>query len=242
MVEKDPASATTNQEIQDIDLAIEKDIRKLKRTSNLLILLGMFSVLILIGALTILFMASVDNFNVTSSYKTYVFVKNDGTVVYSSPEKTSAIVARLTKGETMFLVNEKNGWGKVEKRTISGWVEMTNIASKDEMPPRHLGGDVPIRFIDVTWIVDEIDNFTIIGKIENMSEYPLKDIKIQVNFYDREEICCDEKGNQHLPISSTETWVAREKPLVAGVKKKFIITGKYEKNFKKIRYRIVSYE
>lgn len=243
MVEKEPKSPPA-EDYSDFDQAIEEDIRRLKRSSNILILLGMLVVLLLfvvIGFRGYLYLLN-SRIAERTRIKDYIFVKNDNTVVYAQPDKTSNIIAKLTKGEALFLIDDQNGWARIEKRTISGWVERANLAAKEEWPPPQQQGDVPIRFIDVNWIVDELDNFTIIGKIENLSEVPLKNIKIQVNFHSREDLCCDENGNPHPPVITRETWVAREKPLVAGVEQKFIITGKYEKNFKKIRYRIVSYE
>ena len=244
MVDKEPDSPLMDQNLQDFDQAVEDDIRRLKRSSNILILLGLLVVVLLglaIGFRLYLYLLN-DKMSEGTRFKDYVFVQNDNAVVYANPDKTSDIIARLTKGESLFLLENKGNWAKIEKRTISGWIEKNHIASKDEWPPKQQFDDVPIRFIDVNWIVDEIDNFTIIGKIENLSEIPLKNIKIQINFYDREELCCDENGNPHPPIMNRETWVAREKPLVAGVEQKFIITGKYERSFKKIRYRIVSFE
>jgi hypothetical protein len=178
----------------------------------------------------------------TDRFSDYIFVKGDDTIVYAHPDTTSAVLARLIKGEVLFVIKVKDKWVQIEKRTIKGWVQRVNLAKKDEWPSRPVGESVPIRFIDVNWIVDEIDNFTIIGKIENLSEYPLRNIKIQVNFYDREEACCDENGKKHSPVMSRETWISREKPLPSGVERKFIITGKYESNFKRIGYRIVNHE
>ena len=244
MDEKEPESPATEPDYAEFDKAIEEDIKRLKRSSNILVLLGALVVVLLvvvIGFRIHLYLLK-DKITQGPRFIDYVYVKSEDTVVYARPDKTSDIVARLTKGEALFLIEQKTEWSKIEKRTISGWVEKVNLAQKDEWPPRQEGDDVPVRFIDVNWIVDEINNFTIIGKIENMSDIPLRNIKIQVNFYDREELCCDEEGKKHKPVMTRETWVARDKPLVAGVEKRFVITGKYEKNFKKIRYRVVSYE
>ena len=171
-----------------------------------------------------------------------MFVRTEGALVYAGPNKNSQIAARMTQGEALFLIEEKGDWTRVEKRTINGWMQKSDIARKEEWPPPSVGDDVPIRFIDVNWVVDEIDNFTIVGLVENMADRPLRNVKIQVDFYDREEICCDERGNPHPPVMTESTWVAREKPLVSDVEEKFIIIGKYDKQFKKIKYRIVSFE
>lgn len=244
MSDMEPESSQSEKDYSDFDKAIEEDIKRLKRSSNILILLGTLVVALLFFVIGFRVYLSLLNNTLTQSprFIDYIYVKSDQTVVYRLPEKTSEIVARLTRGEALFLLAEKKDWAQIEKKTIRGWVERANLAPKDEWPPHQTGDDVPIRFIDVNWVVDEIDNFTIIGKIENMSDIPLRNIKLQVAFYDREELCCDEKGDPHQPIMTRETWVAQEKPLVAGVETRFIITGKYEQNFKKIRYRIVSYE
>jgi Bacterial SH3 domain len=237
-------TASIQQEYSDLDREIEKDIRRLKRSTNLLTLLGTIVVILL--AVVIGFKIYLDFLNEKiadySRFKDYVFVRSDEALVYAEPRNNSEIVARLTKGEALFLLNEQDEWIQVEKRTFSGWIQNFDVARKDAWPPPSEGEGVPIRFIDVNWVVDEIDNFTIVGKIENMSDRPLKNIKIQVDFYDREEICCDKHGNTHRPVMSESSWEAREKPLVAGIEEKFVIIGKYDKQFKKIKYRIVSFE
>lgn len=244
MVDEKHDPGARDQDMDEIDQAIEDDIRKLKRSSNILILLCMVVVIVLVLVVGYHLYSYMLNNQMTSTdrFSDYIFVKSDDTVVYAQPDTTSAVLARLIKGEALFVIKSKDKWVQIEKRTIKGWVQSSNLAKKDEWPSRPMGSNVPIRFIDVNWIVDEIDNFTIIGKIENLSDFPLRNIKIQVNFYDREEACCDANGRDHAPVMSSETWVSREKPLATGVERKFIITGKYETNFKKIRYRIVSYE
>lgn len=271
MAEHEPDPKSIKQDLQEFDQAIEDDIRRLKRSSNLLILLGAMAVILLIaiaGFRLYLYVQEAGPSNRTH-FKSVQFVKNDDTLVYAEPDTNSKVIVRLEQGESVLLIDEKDDWGKIEKSTISGWVQKVHLSDKKMWDQRDFGGVVPVRVYDVDLFVDELENFAIIGKIQNISEGPLKNIKIQVNFYDRTELycaeedkekvcneksagkcctaagirlCCDEKGNDHPPVETTETWIGREKPLGAGVERKFIITGKYQKNFKKFRYYIVSFE
>jgi len=244
MAGKEPEVHEPEQDITKFDKEIDQDIRRLKRSTNLLTFLGILGIILIIGVIGLkIYLDSLNSQTLgLSGYKDYVYIKNNNTPIYSGPGKNFEIVARMTRGEAIFLLREQGEWAEVEKRTIKGYVRKENIIHQADWPPFNSLEKMPIEFVDVDWFFDEIDNFTIIGKIQNTSEVPLKNIKIQVDFYDREVICCDDQGNPFKPVMTKETWVAQDKPLVAGVEQKFVIIGKYDKRFKKIKYRISSYE
>lgn len=244
MYEEEPESVKMDQDFSDFDKEIEDDIRQLKRSSNLLVLLGTLVVVILLFLLGFKFYLYTLNNKVSREtiIKDYAFINLKDTAVYSGPGKNFDTIDKLDMGEAVFILGRQDDWTLIEKKDTNGWVESTRLVDKESWRPVKGEENVPIQFVDVKWYIDELSTFAIIGFIENVSAVPLKNIKIQFDFYAQSESCCDEKGNPFSPFMTRETWVARDKPLIQGVKQRFVITGQTERSFEMLKYRVSSFE
>ena len=244
MTDKRPVEETMDQDLSQFDKEIEDDIRRLKRTSNLLTLLGIMVVVLLIFTFgfTVYYYMIKNQGSIKDPYMSIMYVAENGTTVFSQPDKNSNITGKLPMGSMVFLMEEKGDWGMVEKKSVKGWVEKKHLADKVSWEQKKKEGEKKIEFAGVEWYVDEMNQFTIIGRIHNVSDVPLKDIQIKVFFYEQEEPCCDENGEEFKPVLTRDTWIAQDKPLPPNAEKTFHITGKYEKSFKKIRYEVSTTE
>ena len=91
----------------------------------------------------------------------------------------------------------------------------------------------PIQISDVDWVVDdEVENYTIVGKIENTTDIPISNCKITVNFYN--------KANEL--IGTKFTILSRNEPFRKGEKYSFNISGQHKKEYAFVNYLIESWQ
>ncbi|MCZ7585274.1 MAG: FxLYD domain-containing protein [Deltaproteobacteria bacterium] len=79
----------------------------------------------------------------------------------------------------------------------------------------------PIEILDVDWNIDEVDNYTILGKIRDNTDIPVANVKISVNFFTKDGELVETKS----------TVVSGSQPFKRGQQYSFSIRGNSDKEF-----------
>jgi len=224
--------STGNAETDKFDKQIESDIRSLQRSSRWLAGLGILAVVLLV---TVVVFSVYDKALVINSAPSFIdiaFVKAPQAKVHAGPSEMFAVIKTYEKGEPLFLLEKKATWAKVQRRNITGWIRADQIQTKSERRKGILReGQAPIQILDVDWNVDEMSSYTILGKIENVTEIPVSNVKIIVNFFN--------KDGQFIKAKSTI--VSAKKPFQRGKAYSFSVRGDYEEDFSFITTQVESW-
>jgi len=230
-----------NNNFASTDKAIEADVRRLKQSSYFLAILGTLAlILVFVALIYAIYYRGLANKELVSppNFISFVFVTSDNADIFSAPDDKSESVGKFTKGESLFLLEKQDDWFKVHREQsgkdpeLEGWIHRDNIETRDEIVARRENiTEAPIEIYDIKWIVDEIDNFTIIGWAKNKTDIPLRNVRIAIEFYDE---------NSNL-VNRELTNVTTDKPLIKGQPRSFFSTGKYKGHYNYVRYTVESF-
>lgn len=231
----------TPNDLKKIDKEIEADIKHLKRSSNLLAALGLTIIVLFILLLSL---KITQNFGVSEKslprFIESATVIVDDTPVRAQPSTSAAAIATLSHNTRLLITkDDPDGWFKVHivdpvrggKNPIEGWLMQEDVRTHAE--ERQMRREMAkkavktIDILDVNWTIDEVGNYTISGKVLNLTDLPLSDIKIIITFYDENNNVVDQR----------KTIVATDSPLRKNLPVPFVFIGKNEKNFNFVNCR-----
>lgn len=226
--------AQTQQDViaeKKFDAQIEDDIRSLRRSSQLFAILGLCAVVLL----TVVILVSIyDDKTMTEiQFVGIGFVETETAQLLNRPAADAHAIKTLKQGEGVFILARIDGWIQVQKNGDEGWVREAEIKSKDEAFKEARGSsESPIEIREVSWVVDELNNYTIVGRVRNVTTLPIKNVKISVLFYDE----------NHKLAGTKSTLVSPTVPLKKDEDYPFNITGLNEANFKMADYRVETWQ
>jgi len=242
----DHSTSHTKEDLKKIDQEIEEDIKHLKRSSNFLALLGLLVILILIALFGLRFMQKLGKGSDPEGAPKFIdvgIVVSDSAVVYAQPKTTSNTLGHLERDKAAFIMeNNIDNWYKIQApiivngentgRALSGWMQRNDLQSKTEIRAlqKQLSERVEntIDILDVKWTIDEVGNYTISGKVGNLTTVPLKNIKVLITFYDKQNRVVDTRTT----FVATDNLMRKNKPVP------FVFIGKNERDFNFVNCRV----
>jgi len=171
---------------EEIDFDIEADLRKLKRSSNLLAILFVALILAFIGLMGLIF---TDFFVLQSTVPepkmvevSYPTVNN--LPIYMDPSQLSEKVGYLKTYDRVFEFTKIPGFLKVRKGSVTGYVESVKMQTRMQALTikKNLAELNPLRLFVET--KQDIKNYDLIvsGKVFNNIDIPVKDVEINIFF------------------------------------------------------------
>ena len=242
----DHSTSQSKEDLKKIDQEIEEDIKHLKRSSNFLALLGLLVILIFIALFGFKFLQKLSKGPDPEGAPKFIdvgIVVSDKAPVYAQPMTSSNTLGYLGRDNAAFILEDNiDHWYKIQApiilhgentgRTLKGWMRRTDLQSKAEIRAmqRTLSERVEksIDIIDVKWTIDGVGNYTISGKVVNLTAVPLKNIKVLITFYDK----------QNRVVDTRTTFVATETSLRKNTPVPFVFIGKNEKDFNFVNCRV----
>ncbi len=218
---------------EEFDRQIEQDILTLRRSSRWFASFGILAFLLL--TCLVLFSLLDQSFIIDTGtpFIDIGFVKNSNAAVYDQPGVNGASVKIMPQGAGVFVLAKTGDWCKIQNNDQVGWMKTTDLETKTQRDASKSSGEnQPVHIMDsVKWYVDEIDNYTIVGQIENMTDMPIESVKIVIDFYDADNNRIDTKTSN----------IRTDKSFTKGNPQNFSISGKHEKTFMGIDYRIAGW-
>ncbi|MDP8222509.1 MAG: hypothetical protein P9L99_04050 [Candidatus Lernaella stagnicola] len=227
---------------QAVDKEIEADIRHLKRSSNLLAALGLVIIVLFIILLGIKVTHSWHpSEKVLPHFIESATVLAETTELLADPLPTAKVLAKLPRDTRLLIMNDnRKNWYKVhvvsaDSDSING---LEGYLPKDEVRSRSQERQMrqeladqntkAIDIVDVDWTIDEVGNYTISGKVVNLTkDLPLRNIKVIITFYDQDNNVVEQRS----------TIVATDNPLMHNNPIPFAFIGKNDKVFNFVNCR-----
>ncbi|NLH50913.1 MAG: hypothetical protein GX444_20240 [Myxococcales bacterium] len=224
------------------DWELETDIKHLKRSSNFLAVLGLLIIVLFIGLLGMKIRQSIGEGNKVSipKFLDVGTVSVETATVFEQPLPTAGHIGELQREDAVFIIEDKpKDWFRVHavmvdggnRRELDGWVRKEQIRTRTEL--KQLRKDLATResksldITDVNWTIDEVGNYTISGKVFNLTDVPLRNIKVIITFYDKDNNAVEQRY----------TYVASDSPLTKRNPIPFAFIGKNEKTFNFVNCR-----
>lgn len=242
MTENQGQVADNNEFLDQSGREIESDIKHLKRSTNIYTFLGTLVIILFFVVLGYKFYlkAAATNSPVFTGpdFITVGYVVVDGANILEKPSESAKKLAQLDKGESIFVLQREGDWKRVHreetkgKAATIGWIRSDWIQTRDELKAAVQDiADSPL-VVDANWIVDEVENFTIIGTVNNLTDIPLRNVRLAIDFYD----------DNHKRLDRRIVSVSPDKPLTKDNPKSFYYTGKYKGKYTYVKYYIESFD
>ncbi len=228
-------------ETQQIDKDIEADIKHLKRSSNLLATLGLIIVVLFVILLAI---KASQNWSPTEQalprFTESATVFADSSELLDDPLPTAKVLAKLTKGTHLLVMNDnRKDWLKVHaidsdlKATngLEGYIKRDDVRTRTQ--EKQLRRDLALHdvkaidIVDVDWTINEVGNYTISGKVVNLTDLPLANVKIIITFYDQDNNVVEQRN----------MLIAADNPIMKNNPTPFAFMGRNEKDFNFVNCR-----
>ncbi|MDP8257747.1 MAG: hypothetical protein P9M14_18530 [Candidatus Alcyoniella australis] len=194
-----------------VDKEIEADIRKLKRTSSALALMGTVVVLLIV-ALLIYTINRNDRLNLSNPL-VVVAAKAD---CYESPDPESEKVQTFQAGDELLARDYDQGWYRVNKlngegtaEQVGGWVREDNIITRELHDLRvqtiqHMGSPIKILNERISYDPTTGGDFELRGTFRNIIALPLDHVRLLVSFSQRRGDERQNEGPLQLPADVTD--------------------------------------
>ncbi|MBZ0273836.1 FxLYD domain-containing protein [bacterium] len=219
-------------ETPEYDKQIEADIKSLRRSTRLLALLGIAAFFLLVCLIVFAIYDKALVISESPSFIDIAFVSSKEAKIYVSPATSQHVVATYNRGQPLFLLERGETWARVQSREAMGWIRREDYVTKEE---RRLAAtsraDGAVKMTDLDWNVDEVNNFTVVGKIVNLTDERITNVKVNVNFF-------DDAG--HL-ISTREVIVSGNQPFRKNVAYNFSLRGNYDNDFNHVSAQVASW-
>jgi len=238
----------TKQEVKDqaadapdaIERAIEVDIKHLKRSSNFLAAMGLLIIILFGVLLSIQCIQRVGTRPIgdgISQVEQCTVIVNEA-IVYRQPRPTAAQLTTLRRGEALYITGKDKTIDYYQVRVYikmdganegqDGWILKTDVQTISEERKKRAElaqtTDQIIAIEDEHWTIDEVGRFFVSGKLVNMTNVPLNNIKLSLTFYD---------GQNNLVDRRFKTEYSDE-PLKPGEPQLFHFTGMQKKDFHRL--------
>jgi len=241
----DNTASQSNDELNKVDHEIEEDIKHLKRSSNFLAVLGLLVIVIFLVLFSFKFLQSFsgEGPELAPKFIDVGVVTVDQSAVFEQPMPTANSIGMLEHDSAVFiLVDNIEGWYKIQAPIIingqntgnelKGWIRKADVRSRSEIKAMRKAlserVEKSIDIIDVKWTIDEVGNYTISGKVVNLTDVPLRNIKVLITFYDDQ----NRRVDQRTTFVATDSNLRRNRPVP------FAFIGKNEKTFTFVNCRV----
>ncbi len=217
---------------QEFDQQVEQDIRMLRRSSRWFASFGILAFLLLTCLVIFSLFDQSFSIDLGTPYVDIGFVKSTGATIYTEPGEQGQSLKTMPQGAGLFVLTKADDWFKVQSNNLIGWMKKDDLETKSDREKRKaIPREMPVRISDVNWFVDEIDNFTIVGQIENLTDRPIESVKVIVDFYD---------ADSNL-VHSKSSLIRTNTSFRIGHPQNFNLSGKHEKKYMGVDYRIANW-